>query len=349
MVFPEGAGVLPNEPIENPGTVSILAVVDDAANERSIADRLAGRRFEIHFVRCLDRAVEALRRRPYDVLMVDLALPAESGRSLLFRAQMLSPRIPVVLITGHPDEELERQAVEAGVQDYLVVEEAVPMDLGRRLRYALIRHRQLHRSRQTALRLSQDPETGLTGRKAFLRKLQDVLAFAGRFREKPALLRVGLGDLGELRERLGPALTVRVLGEIGRRLTWCVRRGDSLGRLADDEIAVLLPNATTAQAVRMVAERLRLAASTPSPGGSAGVRLHASVGGAWFPLDGDTPDGLLRAAQVALEEARAHGGGRWQLFPGRDLPAWPADVATAFRLPEPGRRDVADGPAGAQP
>jgi diguanylate cyclase (GGDEF)-like protein len=340
--------VLPHEPRENPCTVSILAVVDDAANERSIAYRLAGRGFEVHFVRCLDHAVEALRRRPYDVLMVDLALPAQAGRSLLFRAQMLSPRIPVVLMTGHPDEELERQAVEAGVQDYLVVEEAVPMDLGRRLRHALIRHRQLHRSRQTVLRLSQDPETGLTGRNAFLRKLQDVLAFAGRFREKPALLRVGLGDLGEVRERLGLAPMARLLGEVGRRLTWCVRRGDSLGRLEDDEIAVLLPNAATAPAVRMVAERLRLAASVPFPSG-AGVRLHPSVGGAWFPLDGDTPDGLLRAAQVALAEARTHGGGRWQLFPGRDVPDWPADVSTAFRLPEPRRQDVADGSAGAQP
>jgi diguanylate cyclase (GGDEF)-like protein len=348
MAFPGGAGVLPHEPIENLGTISILAVVDDAANERSIADRLAGRRFEVHFVRCLDRAVEALRRRPYDVLTVDLALPGEPGRSLLFRAQMLAPRIPVVLMTGHPDEELERQAVEAGVQDYLVAEEEVAVDLGRRLHHALIRHRQLRRSRQTALRLSQDPETGLTSQRVFLRKLQDALAFAERFREKPALLRVGLGDLGAVRERLGLGPTVRLLWEIGRRLTWCVRRGDSLGRLADDEIAVLLPNAATAPAVRMVAERLRLAASAPFPGG-AGARVRASVGGAWFPLDGDTPDGLLRAAKVALEEAQAHGDGRWQLFPGRNLPGWPEDVVTSFRLPEPSRRDVGDGTAGAQP
>lgn len=337
-----------HEASENPCNPSVLTVVADAANERGIADRLAGRRFEVDFVPCLDRAVEALRRRPYDVLVVDLALPGEAGRSLLFRAQMLAPRLPVVLVTGHPDQELELQAIEAGVQDYLVAEGGAPLDLGGRLRYALIRHRHLRRSRQSALRFSQDPETGLTDRRVFLRKLQDVLAFAGRFREKPALLRVGLGNLGEVRERLGPASAVRLLREIGRRLTWCVRRGDSLGRLADDEIAVLLPNAATAPAVRMVAERLRLAASAPFAGG-AGVRLRASVGGAWFPLDGDTPDGLVQAAQVALEEARALEDGRCQLFPGCDRPAWPEDVIHAYRLPEPVGREVGDGPAGAQP
>jgi diguanylate cyclase (GGDEF)-like protein len=340
--------VWPHEASENLCNPSVLTVVDDAANERGIADRLAGRRFEVDFVPYLDRAIEALRRRPYDVLVVDLALPGEAGRNLLFRAQMLASRLPVVLMTGHPDEELELQAIEAGVQDYVVAEGGAPGDLGRRLRHALIRHRQLLRSRQSALRFSRDPETGLIARMVFLRKLQDVLAFAGRFREKPALLRVGLGDLGEVRERLGPASAVRLLREIGRRLTWCVRRGDSLGRLADDEIAVLLPNAATAPAVRMVAERLRLAASAPFAG-CAGVRLQVSVGGAWFPLDGNTPDSLLQAAQVALGEARAHGDGRWQLFPGHDLPPWPADVVNAYRLPEPGRREVEKSPAGAQP
>jgi diguanylate cyclase (GGDEF)-like protein len=323
-----------HEAVENPCNPAVLAVVDDAASERAIADRLAGRRFEVDFVPRLERAVEALRRRPYDVLVIDLALPGEAGRSLLFRAQMLASRIPVVLLTGHPDEELELQAIEAGVQDYVVTPGEVPADLGRRLRHALIRHRQLRRSRQSASRLSQDPETGLTGRLAFLRKLQDGLAFAGRFREKPALLRIGLGGLGEVRERLGLASAVRLLGEIGRRLTWCVRRGDSLGRLEDDEIAALLPNAATALAVRMVAERLRLAASAPFEGDGS-VRLRVSVGAAWFPLDGDTPNGLLRAARSALEEARTLGEGRCQLFRGHDLPPWPEDVVNAFRLPEP--------------
>ena len=191
--------------------------------------------------------------------------------------------------------------------------------------------------------------TGLAGRDAFRRKMQDVLAFAARLRERPALLQIRLGDLGEVRDRLGPVVAARLLGEIGRRLTWCVRRGDSLAQLEED-FAVLLPNATTVSAIRMVAERIRFTAALPWEREGASVRLRSNIGAAWFPVDGDTPDDLLIAAQVALEEARKLGEGRFLLFRGHDLPAWPEDVVNNFRLPQPSglvEAEAGDRPAGA--
>jgi diguanylate cyclase (GGDEF)-like protein len=346
-----------HETIENPSTLSVLVVEEDPARERALRGHLAGWRFEVELVPRLERAVEALRLRPYDALLIHLALPGEAGRNSLFRAQMLAHRIPIVLLTGHPDEALGVEAIEAGVQEYLVLEEemadgGVPAALGRILRHAVTRHRQVRRSRQVA-RISSDPSTGLADRTAFLRKLEDALAFAGRFREKPALLLLGLEPPGEIRERLGPTLGARLLREIGRRLTWCVRRADTLGRLGDEEFALLLPNATTAPAIRVVAERIRLTASAPFENGGASVRLRASVGAAWYPLDGDTSDSLMEAARSALAEARESSDGRCQLFRGHDLPPWPEDVVKAFRLPDtagPGvRAGAADGPAGARP
>ena len=336
-----------HEAIESSSRHSVLVVEEDPACARAIRDLLAGRRFEVELVPRLERAVEALRMRPYDTLLIHLALTAEAGRTSLFRAQMLAPRIPIVLLTGHPDEELGAQAVEAGIQEYLILEGEgkVPADLDRALRHAAIRHRRTLRGRRPAAGGAADPATGLAGRDSFLRRLADVLAFAGRFREKPALLLLGLGDLGEVRERLGTAAGARLLREIARRLTWCVRRSDVLGRLGDEEIAVLLPHAATPPAIRMVAERIRLAAMAPFEG----ARLRAGVGAAWYPLDGDGCDGLLRAAWSALEGARALGDGRCQLFQGHDLPPWPDDVVTSFRLPEPDGLEAADRPTGARP
>jgi diguanylate cyclase (GGDEF)-like protein len=345
-----------HEAIESPSSHSVLAVVEDPALARAIRARLAGGRFEVELVPRLERAVEALRLRPYDALLIHLTLPAEAGRNNLFRAQMLAHRIPIVLLTGHPDEELGLQAVEAGVQEYLILggkipDGEVPADLGPALRHAVIRHRQTRRGRQSAARISPDPVTGLADRTVFLRKLQDTLSFAGRFREKPALLLLGLGELGELRAELGPALVTRLLREAGRRLTWCVRRADTLGRLAEEEIALLLPNAASSPAIRVVAERIRLTISTPFASGGTSVRLRANVGVAWYPLDGDSADGLVRAALAALAEARALGDGRCQLFRGHDLPPWPEDIVRAFRLPEPAGAEAGAGdrPAGARP
>jgi diguanylate cyclase (GGDEF)-like protein len=320
-----------HEAIDGPCRHAVLAVTDDPERARAIADRLAGPRLAIEAVPRLDQAIEALRRRPYDVLLVDLALPGEAGRSALFRTQMLAHRIPVVLMTGHADEELALQAVAAGVQEYVVTDGGIPADLGRRLSQAVVRHHQLRRSRQSASRSTHDPVTGLARRAAFLRKLRDTLDLAGRFREKPALLLLGLSGLPEGARGAG------LLREVARRLTWCVRRADSLGHPGDGELAALLPNATAAPAVRMVAERLRLAASAPYEDEGGSLRLRASVGAAWYPLDGDSVDGLLAAARAALAEARGLGDGRCQLFRGYDPPPWPEDVANAFRLPEEAR------------
>ena len=343
--FPED-GVWFPEAIESSSRHSVLVVGDDPFCARAIRDLLASRRFEVEVVPRLERAVEVLRIRPYDTLLIHLALTDEAGRTSLFRAQMLAHRIPIVLLTGHPDEALGAQAVAAGIQEYLILdrEGRVPPDLDRALRHAAIRHRQALRGRRSGARAASDPATGLSDQASFLRRLTDILAFAGRFREKPALLLVGLGNLEEARERLGSALGTRLLHEVGRRLTWCVRQADVLGRLGEEEIALLLPHAATPPAIRMVAERIRLAAIAPFES----VRLRANVGAAWYPLDGDTSDRLLQAAGSALAGARELGDGGCQLFRGHDLSPWPEDVVKSFRLPEPEGLEAADRPAGAR-
>jgi diguanylate cyclase (GGDEF)-like protein len=181
---------------------------------------------------------------------------------------------------------------------------------------------------------SCDPATGLASRASFLRKLRDSLAFARRFQERPALLLLVPEDFAEIRERLGPVLGGCLLQELGRRLTWCVRRTDFLGRLGEEELAILLPHAASAPSIRMVAERVRLIFTAPFETGSPAVRLRVSVGAAWFPLDGETVEDLLGAAESALSDARTLGGNRCQLFRGHDVPPWPEDVASALTLPE---------------
>jgi len=324
--------------IENPWCHSVLLVADDPAAAQTVRERLAGERrdrFEVEAVPRLELAVEALRRRAYDVLLIALALPRESAMDTFLRARMLAQRLPIVMMTDYPDEELGLRAVEAGIQDYL---HGIPEDLGRTLRHAAVRHRILAKLRRschtTASWTSCDPATGLASRASFLRKLRDTLTFAQRFRERPALLLLEPEDFNEIRERLGPVLGGNLLQEIGRRLTWCARRTDCLGRLGEGELAVLLPQAASAAAIRMVAERIRLVFTAPFETGGPCVRLRVSVGAAWYPQDGETLEDLLGAAESALSEARTFGGNRCRLFHGYDIQPWPEDVLNALALPE---------------
>lgn len=321
---------------------TVLLVAEEPDTARAVRERLAGEgrgRFAVETVPRLEHAVEALRRRAFDVLLIVLALPQESGMDTFLRARMLAHRLPIVMMTAYPDDELASRALEAGIQEYLATDGSAPADLGRTLRHAQIRHQivaRLRRSCQANASWSTcDPATGLASRASFLRKLRESLGLATRLRENPALLVLEPENLAEIHERLGPVLGGCLFQELGRRLTWCVRRSDILGRLGDAQLGVLVPHAASPAAVRVLAERIRLAFTAAFETGGPSVRLHVSLGAALHPQDGESVEDLLTAAETALSEARTLGVNRCQLFRGHHLPPWPEDVASALVFPAP--------------
>ncbi|HEV2856158.1 MAG TPA: diguanylate cyclase [Thermoanaerobaculia bacterium] len=314
---------------KNPWNLSVLLVEERPEEEAPVRVRLAEERrgaFQVEVCPRLDRAVEALRVRPYDVLLIDLALPQEPSFETLLRARMLAPRLPVVLMTSHPDEELGVQALEAGVQEYLIRAGAPPEDLGRRLRQAVVRHRVAAQKRgggDVAAGLA-----GIAGREPFLRRVQETLCLARRFGERPALLLLEVDSWPAVEARLGRMGQARVLQELGRRLGWCVRRTDALGRLGEERFGVLLANAAGNPALRMVAERLRQAAAAPFQVRGTTQRLSVSIGAAWHPQDGDAFEDLLSHAEAALLEACRIGGNRWRQWSGLEVPLEEAPLET---------------------
>jgi diguanylate cyclase (GGDEF)-like protein len=308
---------------KNPWHLSILLVAESPGGESRTRACLAGDRrggFRIEAFTLLDQAVEALRTRPYDLLLVDLALPEERSLNTLLRARMLAPRLPIVLMTAHADEELGVQALEAGVQDYLIHGGEPPADLGRRLRQTVVRYWLALASRRGGPGSLIDPVTGLVDGDAFLRRCGETLTLAQRLGEHPALLLLEVDDGTALEARLGRWGKSRMLQEIGRRFGWCVRRADVLGRLGPERFGVLLSHASKNPAILVVAERLRKAASAPFEIRGTCQRLSVSIGAAWHPQDGTTREELLRHAEAAMLEARRLGGNRWRQAPSFEVP-----------------------------
>ena len=93
-------------------------------------------------VSCVDRlsaGLTSMSEKPPAVVLLDLNLPdsrgAETFRSLLKNA----PGVPVVVLSGHDDEELATKALHQGVQDYLVKGTFNSKQLARAMRYAIER------------------------------------------------------------------------------------------------------------------------------------------------------------------------------------------------------------------
>lgn len=316
-----------------------LLLAGDAGDMRSIQQRLSNTRytrFDIEMAPSLTEAVETLRRKAFDALLLALRLPDEAEFDTLFRAQMHAHRIPIVVLSSDDNESVALRAVEAGIQDFLVQGPAALEGLERTLRHAVVRHRILTGLRRSHLVSTStsglyDAQTGLMTQAAFLRRLQESVKLANRFGERPALLVLELDRFRKVSGHLSPVVGTRLLDEIGRRLTWCIRRSDLAGRLGDDRFGVLLPNVPGTWAVRAVAERLRQAIAAPFESDPAKPRFSASIGTACYPQEGDTSEAMLQHAEEAMAEAKGLGGNRCRLFKPLAVPAWPETSAEAAR------------------
>jgi diguanylate cyclase (GGDEF)-like protein len=102
----------------------------------------------------------------------------------------------------------------------------------------------------------------------------------------------------------------QLLVAVAKRLASCTRSEDTVARSGGDEFAVLIDSQTAAGDAEEVSDRLAAALTRPFMIDGHQLHLGASIGRAVFPIDADTPDGLLRAADAAMfvvkRGSRAH-------------------------------------------
>jgi CheY-like chemotaxis protein len=103
-------------------SLSVLIVEDDEASRDISGTILAHHGFEVTFARTVEEAMQCLRGRLPDAVIVDLGLPETSGFELLewIRASESTRDLPVIVATVHVFPEDQRRAVAAGCDVFLV-------------------------------------------------------------------------------------------------------------------------------------------------------------------------------------------------------------------------------------
>ncbi|HUG40592.1 MAG TPA: Glu/Leu/Phe/Val dehydrogenase dimerization domain-containing protein [Longimicrobiales bacterium] len=125
--------------------IRVLTVEDNPA-QAALIDQILGEStrptFEPVAAHTLAEAIATLQDRPFDVILLELALPDGRGAMDTFaRVQAAAPELPIVILTDVDDARLAARAVEAGAQDYLTEDEIDGPALIRAIRYALERTR----------------------------------------------------------------------------------------------------------------------------------------------------------------------------------------------------------------
>src|SRR5438105_9308938 len=141
----------------------VLLVEDDEEDYLLTRDLLAaadGRKPEVHWVTDPRSALDAAKSSDYDVCLVDYRLGAENGIVLVRELVSNGHDMPVIMLTGHDDRDVDVEATQAGAADYLVKGEVSPALLERTIRYAMRGHADMRalREKDEELRQAQKME-----------------------------------------------------------------------------------------------------------------------------------------------------------------------------------------------
>jgi diguanylate cyclase (GGDEF)-like protein len=161
-----------------------------------------------------------------------------------------------------------------------------------------------------------DPLTGLYNRRLLEKRLDEEISRSRRQGQNFSLLMIDLDNFKNYNDLCGHPGGDQALKKTAALLQGSAREMDVVARFGGEEFCVLVAGTAKKESV-FVAERIRRAienAPFPRQKELPQGRLTASIGVAAFPEDGESGADLLRAADLALYQAKNDGRNRIVLF-----------------------------------
>ena len=191
---------------------------------------------------------------------------------------------------------------------------------------------------------SSDALTGLPNRRLLMRRLQQTLAASNRRSRHGALLLIDLDDFKTLNDTLGHHQGDLLLQQVAKRLSDCVREGDTVARLGGDEFVTLLEDLSAnepeaAAQAEAVGEKILLALGRIYQLENSTHYVTPSIGVALFGAQPEDIDEPLKRADLAMYQAKAVGGNTLRFFSPHMQTEVTNRVAIEVRLREAVRQD----------
>ena len=154
---------------------------------------------------------------------------------------------------------------------------------------------------------SQQRSANFYRKELFHQQLLTAIANAKRSQKLLAVVLCQLNFLPDLQATLGTEQSENLLLALEKRLSSCLRAGDSVVRWQEDRFALLMPQVRDVEEITKISQRINQATDYSFTLGAAQATINSTIGIAVYPQDGNDPEILLTSAATALDRAEQYG------------------------------------------
>jgi diguanylate cyclase (GGDEF)-like protein/PAS domain S-box-containing protein len=159
-----------------------------------------------------------------------------------------------------------------------------------------------------------DALTGLPNRLLLNDRLDQAIAMARRNARPLAVLFMDLDGFKHINDSLGHSTGDKLLQSVAKQLQLCVRAPDTVSRQGGDEFLVLLQGIEHAEDAAIAARRILKALAETHTIDGRDLHVTASIGVSIYPDDGIDSETLIKNADTAMYQAKAHGRHNCKFF-----------------------------------
>ncbi|MBT6031983.1 MAG: EAL domain-containing protein [Kordiimonadaceae bacterium] len=159
-----------------------------------------------------------------------------------------------------------------------------------------------------------DSLTGLANRNMFSEKLTDALKVARRSDKQIAVMILDLDKFKPVNDLFGHGVGDKLLKIVAERLLECAREVDTVARLGGDEFAIVFSNIEDENNIIVIADRIIDSIQQPAEINGNIIQIGTSIGISFYNNDADSPEELIRMADVALYQAKDDGRRIYRLY-----------------------------------